>query len=168
MTDDIAKVLDEAASAAPEPTQEAPPAAAEPEPVVITPADDDEAAVDGLAAPEGTVTLRMPRPHPYEAGFEFPEGNLDFGPGSRHSATYAQTNIKFHTDGQGDGYAVGVPIDHPMLPELQRQYPQVQIVDSTTGPQVFVCSTCDREYKTKKSLRAHQTTHEAKPKGKAK
>jgi hypothetical protein len=109
-------------------------------------------------SPVGYLTLRMPRTTPYSEGFEFPEGNLDFGPSPKHAATHAQTNIKFYADGQGDGYAV-VPEDHPLLDALMKRYPQVEVVESNPEPEAWVCEVCEKEYKTKKGLLNHKRGH---------
>ncbi len=117
------------------------------------------------SAPEpapGMITLRMPRSKPYEEGFEFPEGNLDFGTGSKHSANHALTNIKFTIDGRGDGFAV-IREDHPALADLLRRYPQVELVDTNPRPIRYGCPDCDKDYATKKALKVHQKTHAPDP-----
>lgn len=104
------------------------------------------------------MVLRMPRTRPYEDGFEFPEGNLDFGPSSRFSPDHDRVNIKFTADGEGDGYAI-VRKDHPLLDDLFRRYPQVKVVESSAKTTAYVCDVCDDEFKTKNGLAQHKRSH---------
>lgn len=117
-----------------------------------------EAEVVPTAGEAGYITLRMPRTRPYEDGFEFPEGNLDFGPAGPYDSDHDARNIKFRSDGEGPGYAI-VREDHPLLGRLQQKYPQVQVVDTNPVPTAYVCDVCDKELATKKALATHKKSH---------
>ena len=112
-------------------------------------------------AEAGYVTLRMPRVVPYSEGFEFPDGNLDYGPAGRYDADHGELNIKFTADGMGDGYAI-VRADHPLLGPLQRSYPQVSVVDSGNAkrPEAYVCEIDGKEFRSVKALVTHKKSHE--------
>ena len=106
----------------------------------------------------GNVVFRMPRTTPYSEGFEFIEGNLDFGPAAKHAPNHDEVNLSFHAEGDGDGYCIA-KADHPLIPDLMRRYPQVEIVESNTEPEAFVCEVCEKEYKTKRGLLNHKLSH---------
>lgn len=122
--------------------------------------DTQDVPIEAPPVPTGDdlMVLRMPRKVPYVEGFEFPEGNLDFGPAPKHAAAHDTTNIKFTANGDGDGYAI-VRRDHPLLPALMRKYPQVEMVESNQKAEAYVCEVCGREYKTKPGLLNHKLTH---------
>lgn len=120
--------------------------------------DEEPAQAPRSGAGERYLTLRMPRTVPYEEGFEFTEGNLDFGPAAKHSANHDETNIRFRADGAGDGYAI-VREGHPLLPALMQRYPQVQVVESNPKPEAYVCEICEAEYKTTRGLLTHKLSH---------
>jgi hypothetical protein len=108
--------------------------------------------------PAEHMMLRMPRSVPYIEGFEFPEGNIDFGPATRHAPNHDEVNIQFHAEGDGDGYAI-VRADHPMLDALMRRYPQVEVVESNPKPEAYLCEVCGKEYKTARALLTHKRGH---------